>query len=51
MDKLIEGAKKEGKLMLYIGTPEANLKPLIDYFKTKYPFLEVEHYRATYKTY
>jgi len=47
MDKIIEGARKEGKLLLYNGTPEASLKVLIDYFKTKYPFLEVEHYRAT----
>jgi len=47
MDKIVEGARKEGKLLIYGSMPEAVYKPLIDYFKTKYPFLEVEHFRAT----
>jgi hypothetical protein len=44
--KLIEGAKKEGKLVVYSFTAVDQLKPLLDEFQKKYPFITAEHYRA-----
>ena len=44
--KLIEGAKKEGKVVVYSFTAVDQLKPLLDEFHKKYPFITPEHYRA-----
>src|SRR5206468_5558270 len=44
--KLIEGAKKEGKVVIYSFTAVDQLKPLLDEFQKKYPFITPEHYRA-----
>ncbi len=43
--KLIEGAKKEGKVVVYSFTAVDQLKPLLDEFQKKYPFITPEHYR------
>jgi len=43
---LEEGAKKEGKVSLYTITVEDIGKPMVDAFKAKYPFLDVESYRG-----
>jgi hypothetical protein len=37
--KLIEGAKKEGKVVVYSFTAVDQLKPLLDEFQKKYPFI------------
>ena len=44
--KLIDGAKKEGKVVIYSFTAVDQLKPLLDEFQKKYPFITPEHYRA-----
>ena len=44
--KLSEGAKKEGKVVIYSFTAVDQLKPLLDEFQKKYPFITAEHYRA-----
>ena len=44
--KLIEGAKKDGKVVVYSFTAVDQLKPLLDEFQKKYPFITPEHYRA-----
>jgi len=44
--KLIDGAKKEGKVVVYSFTAVDQLKPLLDEFQKKYPFITPEHYRA-----
>ena len=44
--KLIEDAKKEGKVVIYSFTAVDQLKPLLDEFQKKYPFITAEHYRA-----
>jgi iron(III) transport system substrate-binding protein len=44
--QLIEGAKKEGKVVIYSFTAVDQLKPLLDEFQKKYPFIAAEHYRA-----
>jgi hypothetical protein len=44
--KLIEGAKKETKVVVYSFTAVDQLKPLLDEFQKKYPFIKPEHYRA-----
>lgn len=41
----IEGAKKEGKLLLYSNTSLISLEPMIKGFEKKYPFVKVEIYR------
>jgi iron(III) transport system substrate-binding protein len=40
----VEGAKKEGKVILY--TNSSGIAPLIKRFEEKYPFLKVEHLRT-----
>jgi iron(III) transport system substrate-binding protein len=40
------GARKEGKVSLYTITVEDIGKPMVDAFKAKYPFLDVESYRG-----
>jgi iron(III) transport system substrate-binding protein len=44
--KLIEGAKKEGKVVVYSFTAVDQLKPLLEEFQKRYPFINPEHYRA-----
>ena len=44
--KLIEGAKKEGKVVVYSFTAVDQLKPLLEEFQKRYPFLSPEHYRG-----
>jgi iron(III) transport system substrate-binding protein len=44
--QLIEGAKKESKVVVYSFTAVDQLKPLLDEFQKKYPFITPEHYRA-----
>jgi iron(III) transport system substrate-binding protein len=44
--KLSEGAKQEGKVVVYSFTAVDQLKPLLDEFQKKYPFIKTEHYRA-----
>lgn len=46
MEKLAEEAKKEGKLMIYLGTPLTYSDKLVAKFNQKYTFLKVEHYYA-----
>src|SRR5713226_9888825 len=44
--RLIEGAKKEGRVVVYSFTAVDQLKPLLDEFQKRYPFIKPEHYRA-----
>lgn len=44
--KLSEGAKKEGRVVVYSFTAVDQLKPLLDEFHKRYPFIQPEHYRA-----
>jgi len=44
--RLIEGAKKEGKVVVYSFTAVDQLKPLLDEFQKRYPFIKPDHYRA-----
>src|SRR5688572_25632398 len=44
--KLIEGAKKDGKVVVYSFTAVDQLKPLLDEFQKRYPVIKPEHYRA-----
>ena len=44
---LIEGAKKEGKVVLYSALiAQIVLRPLADAFQKKYPFIKMEYWRA-----
>jgi iron(III) transport system substrate-binding protein len=45
--KLIEGARKEGKLVWYTSTNVTDSKPLLDDFEKLYPFLKGEIVRAS----
>jgi iron(III) transport system substrate-binding protein len=45
--KLIEGAKKEGKLVWYTSTNVTESKPLLDDFEKQYPFIKTELFRAS----
>lgn len=44
--KLIEGAKREGKLVWYTSMAVLESKPLLDAFTRRYPFVKVELFRA-----
>ena len=44
--KLVEGAKKEGKLVWYTAVNVADSTRLLDTFEKKYPFVKVELFRA-----
>lgn len=44
--KLIEGAKKEGKLTFYGSLTETVSNPLVKKFNEKFPFIKVEIYRT-----
>jgi iron(III) transport system substrate-binding protein len=39
----LAGAKKEGKLIIYSSTDSASVEPLLQDFKSLYPFLQVEY--------
>ena len=43
---LVEGAKKEGKLVAYVSMLTENATSLLAEFKKKYPFIETSLYRA-----
>jgi iron(III) transport system substrate-binding protein len=45
--KLIEGARKEGKLVWYTSTNVTESKPLLDDFEKQYPFIKGEIFRAS----
>lgn len=40
---LVAGAQKEGKLVIYSSTDSASVDPLLQDFKSVYPFLQVEY--------
>ena len=44
--RLTEGAKKEGRAVVYSFTAVDQLTPLLDEFQKRYPFIKAEHYRA-----
>ena len=44
---LIEGAKKEGKLVIYTGVERSAAQNLINEFQKKYPFISAETVRAS----
>jgi iron(III) transport system substrate-binding protein len=46
MAKLIEGAKREGKVVLYTATNITETREFLKVFKRLYPFLEANSYRA-----
>lgn len=45
--KLIEAAKKEGKLVWYTSMNIADSRPLLDMFEKKYPFVQTHLFRAS----
>ncbi len=45
-DELIEGAKKEGRVMIYHSNNISNYTSVIKRFKEKYPFIAVDSYQA-----
>jgi iron(III) transport system substrate-binding protein len=45
-DDLVAGAKKEGNLTLYLSTNLADANGIIQLFKQKYPFINVNFFRA-----
>jgi iron(III) transport system substrate-binding protein len=45
-DGLIAGAKKEGALVLYLSTNLTDANGLVQLYKSKYPFVNVEMFRA-----
>jgi iron(III) transport system substrate-binding protein len=45
--QLVDAAKKEGKIVLYGTTNIAVMQQLLDQFKKKYSFLQIDNYRAT----
>jgi len=45
--KLIEGAKKEGKLAWYTSMSVADSRPLLNAFERKYPFVKSEVFQAS----
>ncbi len=44
--KLVEGAKKEGKLVFWNQGQAQEMQPVMSKFKQKYPFLQVDYWRA-----
>jgi iron(III) transport system substrate-binding protein len=44
---VLEGAKKEGKLVIYTGVERAAAQVLVDAFEKKYPFIAAETVRAS----
>ena len=45
-DGLIAGAKKEGALVLYLSTNLTDANGLVQLYKSKYPFVNVDMFRA-----
>jgi iron(III) transport system substrate-binding protein len=45
-DNLIAGAKKEGALVLYLSTNLTDANGLVQLYKSKYPFVKVDMFRA-----
>src|ERR1700745_3398281 len=45
--QLVERAKKEGKIVLYGTTNIALMQQLLDQFRKKYSFIQIDNYRAT----
>jgi iron(III) transport system substrate-binding protein len=45
-DSIVAAAKKEGQLILYLSTNLTDANGLIQLFRQKYPFIEVNFYRA-----
>ena len=45
-EKLIEGARKEGTVVIYSFTAVDQLTALLEEFQKRYPFVKAEHYRA-----
>src|SRR5919197_1614708 len=45
-EKLLEGARKEGSVVIYSFTAVDQLTPLLEEFHKKYPFIKPEQYRA-----
>src|SRR5207244_3581153 len=45
-DDLIAGAKKEGNLVLYLSTNLTDANGMVQLFKQKYPFINVNLFRA-----
>jgi len=45
--RLIEGAKKESRLVWYTSFNVSDVKILVDAFKKKYPFVQAESFRAS----
>ncbi len=45
-EKLIEGARKEGSVVVYSFTAIDQLRPLLEEFQKKYPFIKADQYRA-----
>jgi len=46
IDKLVEGAKKEGQLMLYTSGDAGQNELLLSKFREKYPFIKTDYYRS-----
>ncbi len=44
--KLVEGAKREGRAVFYGTVNAAHARKILDGFKRRYPFLTIGHYRA-----
>ncbi len=45
-EKLLEGAKKEGKVVVYSFTAVDQLRPMLEEFQKRYPFIKADQYRA-----
>ncbi len=45
-ERLIEGAKKEGSVVVYSFTAVDQLRPLLEEFQKRYPFIRADQYRA-----
>ena len=46
MDATVDGAKKEGKLILYTGMNQEDSTKLIALYRSRYPFVDVSFFRA-----
>ena len=46
-ERIIEGAKKEGELVLYSGMTVVDGKALLEAFEKKYPFIKARHQRSS----
>lgn len=46
-DALIEASKAEGRLLIYTSVATAQLKPMIDGFMARYPWIQVEHLESS----